>query len=98
MVSAVEGALAAGAVQEAKERQQRLEASKPKMSLLHHIAATQAMTTGFTVILTDGGSYKAEKGDFVFTDGLSIVHEGRRMYFPLTAIKAIIIHNPADHI
>ena len=63
MVNAAEGALAAGAAQEAKEQQQRLNAAKPNMSLLHHIAATQAMRTGFTIMLTDGGSYKTETGD-----------------------------------
>jgi hypothetical protein len=69
---------------------------KPTMSLLHHIAATQAIGTGFTVTLLDGTSYKAAKGDFVFTDGLSIVHDSRRIYFPLTSIKSILIHNPSD--
>jgi hypothetical protein len=72
------------------------EKAKPTMSLLHHIAATQAMHVGFTVTLLGGEVYKADGGDFVFTDGLSMVHDKRRMYFPLTAIKSILIHNPGD--
>ncbi len=40
------------------------------MSLLHHMAATQAMEIGFTVILVDGSSYRATRGDHVFIDGL----------------------------
>ena len=54
------------------------------------------METGFTVLLLDGSSYGANRGDFVFKDGLSIVHDGRRMYFPLTAVKAIVIKKPGE--
>jgi hypothetical protein len=38
----------------------------------------------------------ASQGDFVFTYGLSMMHEKWRIYFPLTAIKSILIHNPTD--
>jgi hypothetical protein len=68
-----------------------------KRSLLDHIADTQAMQFGFTVTLLDGDTYKADSGDFIFTDGLSIVYQTRRMYFPLTSIKSITIHNPGDN-
>jgi hypothetical protein len=93
MANALEGALAAGEAQAEKERQAKLARAKPNISLLHHIAATQAMDTGFTVMLLDGGSYNTNKGDFVFTDGLSIVLDDHRIYIPLTAIKAILINN-----
>jgi hypothetical protein len=96
MVSAAEGARAAGEEQVLKEQQAKLAATEPKLSLLHHIAATQAMQTGFTVMLRDGGSYETDKGDFIFTDGLSINNDGRKIYIPLTAIKAIIIRNPGE--
>jgi hypothetical protein len=65
-------------------------------SLLQYIATTQAMFTGFTVILLDGGSYKADKGDRIFTDWLSIVNDDHRILIPLTAIRSIYIHNPGD--
>jgi hypothetical protein len=79
-----------------EEQKVQLALAEPKISLLHHIAATQAMETGFTVLLLDGSSYGANRGDFVFKDGLSIVHDGRRMYFPLTAVKAIVIKKPGE--
>jgi hypothetical protein len=96
MVSAAEGARAAGEAQVLKETQAKLAAAEPNLSLLHHMAATQAMQTGFTVMLRDGGFYETDKGDFIFTDGLSINNDGRRIYIPLTAIKAIIIRNPGE--
>ena len=70
--------------------------TEPKIPLLNHISASQAMRMGFTVMLLDGSSYKANKGDFVFTDGLSIVNNDHQIYFPLTAIKAIYIHSPGE--
>jgi hypothetical protein len=73
------------------------EEAKPVMGFLHHIAATQAMQTGFTVTLIDGTTYTADKGDFVFTDGLSIVQGGHRIYFPTTAIRSILVHNPGHN-
>ena len=75
---------------------ERLTAAEPGMSLLHHMAATQAMEIGFTVILVDESSYRATRGDHVFTDGLSVVVDGHRRYFPLTAVKEIVVHNPND--
>jgi hypothetical protein len=76
---------------------ERVAAAKPKMSLLHHIAAMQAMETGFAVTLIDGTSYRADRGDFVFlTDGLSMVAGRHRRYFPLTAIREITISNPGE--
>jgi hypothetical protein len=96
MVNAEEGARAVGEAQVAEEQQQRLRASEPKLSLLHYIAATQAMSTGFTVLLLDGGSYKADKVDNIFTDWLSIVNDNHRIFIPLTAIRSIYIHNPGE--
>ena len=75
---------------------ERLAAAEPGMSLLHHIAATQAMEVGFTVILVDDSSYRATRGDHVFTDGLSVVVDGHRRYFPLTAVKQIVVDNPGE--
>jgi hypothetical protein len=89
------GAQAAAEAQALKERQEMLAAAKPKLSLLHHIAATQAMQIGFTILLLNGGSYKTDKSDFIFTDGLSILKEGHRIYIQ-TAVKAIRIHNPGE--
>jgi hypothetical protein len=96
MTSAQKAIAHADAEQASKEAAKKLEQAKPKISLLHHIAASQAMETGFTVTLLDGTTYKGATGDFAFTDGLSIVHETRRIYFPLTSIKSILIHNPGD--
>ena len=96
MTSVQEALAHAEAEQASKDIAKKREQAKPTMSLLHHIAATQAIGIGFTVTLLDGTSYKAAKGDFVFTDGLSIVHDSRRIYFPLTSIKSILIHNPGD--
>lgn len=96
MVSAIEAGEAVGAANAAKDREKKLELARPKVSFLHHIAATQAMQTGFTVTLIDGATYKADKGDFIFTDGISIIHDGHRVYFPTIAIKSIVIHNPNE--
>jgi hypothetical protein len=51
MVSAAEGAIVAGEAQALTERQAELAKAKPQMSLLHHMAATQAMRWGFTIML-----------------------------------------------
>jgi hypothetical protein len=96
MTSVQEALAHAAEEQAAKDFTKKREQAKPTMSLLHHIAATQAIGTGFTVTLLDGTSYKSAKGDFIFTDGLSIVHQTRRIYFPLTSIKSILIHNPGE--
>jgi hypothetical protein len=98
MVSAVEGAHAAAEAQVLKENQARLAAAKPERSLLHHIAATTAMQTGFDLLLLDGTSYTVEKDkvEYMFTDGLSFMHSGHKTYIPLTAIKAIVVRNPGD--
>jgi hypothetical protein len=96
MVTAAEAVAASAEANAKKEMEKKREQAKPTMSFLHHIAATQAMQTGFTVTLTDGTSYKAASGDFVFTDGISIVHEGHRIYFPTTSIKSVLIHNPNE--
>jgi hypothetical protein len=59
-----------------------LEAAKPKLSLLHHLAAVQAIRpVGFTVMLVDGAAYRADSVDHVFTDGLSVVADDHRRYF-----------------
>ncbi len=81
---------------ETEAAEAQLQAVRPRISLLHHMAATQAMLIGFTVTLLDGSAYKVAQGDAVFTDGLSVVIDGRRRYFPLTAIKEILVHNPGD--
>ena len=60
-----------------------------------NIAATQAAQTGFTVTLLDGTSYTAEQADHFYTDGLSIVHDKHRIFFPMTAIS-ILIRNPGE--
>jgi hypothetical protein len=96
MTTAQEALAHAEAERVSEDLAKKREEAKPTMSLLHHIAANQAMRTGFTVTLLDGTSYNAAAGDFVFTDGLSVVHQTRRIYFPLTAIKSILIHNPGD--
>ena len=79
-----------------RDMARKLAEAKPSVSLLHHIAATEAMQTGFTVTLLDGTTYKTERGDLVFTDGLSILHQKRRMYFPLTSIKSIVINGAGE--
>ena len=71
----------------------RLEAAKPTLSLLHHLAALDP-PHGFLVRLLDGESYEAAKVDHVFTDGISIVSHGTRTYIPLNAISSISIANP----
>ena len=96
MVNAAESANAAGLIQDQKDEEAKLRSSQPKLSLLHHMVATRAADRGFTVLLLDGSSYGADRGDFMFTDGLSIVNNERRIYIPLTAVKAIIIKNPGD--
>jgi hypothetical protein len=96
-MSLIEESAAAAAAEQAKADMAKKRAeAKPTMDFLHHIAATQAMQMGFTITLTDGTSYSTKTGDFIFTDGLSIVHEGHRIYFPKTAIKSILVHNPGD--
>jgi len=82
---------------EAEKAKATLEKAKPHISLLHHMAAVQGMSPfGFTVTLVDGSEYKTDVVDHIFTDGLSVVTEGRRRYFPLTAIRDILIHNPGE--
>jgi hypothetical protein len=75
MTSVQEALAHAEAEQASKDIAKKREQAKPTMSLLHHIAATQAIGTGFTVTLLDGTSYKAAKGDFVFTDGLETLKQ-----------------------
>jgi chaperone required for assembly of F1-ATPase len=94
MTTVAEAAAQAASEQAVKDMKKKRADAKPDMSLLHHIAATQVMRTGFTVTLLDGTTYKTPAGDFIFTDGLSIVHEDDRIYFPLTAIKSIQVHSP----
>ena len=71
----------------------RLEAARPKLSLLHHFAALDP-PHGFLVRLLDGESYEAAKVDHVFTDGISIMNDGTRIYIPLDAISSIRIAKP----
>ncbi len=81
----------------AENAQEALAATKPQMSLLHHMAAVQP--TGFiglVVTLLDGTAYKADGVDHIFTDGLSVVVGGHRHYVPLTAIRDIMIHAPGE--
>lgn len=94
MTSVSEAAAAANEAKARKDIEERRERARPTMDFLHHIAATQAMQTGFTVTLIDGTSYSVDGGDCVFTDGLSIAQDGIRTYFPKTAILKIEIHNP----
>jgi hypothetical protein len=85
------------AAAEAEQAKAQLEAARPHISLLHHMAAVQGMVSfGFTVTLLDGSEYRADAVDHIFTDGLTVVTEGRRRYFPLTAIRDILIHNPGE--
>jgi hypothetical protein len=56
------------------------------------MASSVAMQTGFTITLNDGTVYDTPEGDFLFKDGLSIVHEGQRIYLPKTSIRSILIH------
>jgi hypothetical protein len=58
MTSVQEAAAHAAAEQASKDLAKKRAQAKPNTSLLHHIAATQAMGTGFTVTLLDGTSYK----------------------------------------
>ena len=82
---------------EAEKAQAALYSAKPTISLLHHMAAVQAIQPiGFTVTLADGTAYRAEGVDHIFTDGLSVVVEGHRRYFPLTAIREIVMQNPGE--
>jgi len=76
------------------ERQNQLEQAKPKIGILQYMVATQVWRTGFTITLLDGTSYTAEGGDNAFTDGISIIHEGDRMFFPMTAIMSIRARTP----
>jgi hypothetical protein len=82
---------------DAEKAQAALYSAKPNISLLHHMAAVQAIQPiGFTVTLADGTTYRADGVDHIFTDGLSVVVEGHRRYFPLTAIREIVMHNPGE--
>jgi hypothetical protein len=76
--------------------QRKIEHAKPTASMLQYLQATQVWEIGFTVTLLDGSSYTTERGDHIYTDGISIVHEGHRLFFPLTAIKSIRALNPGD--
>jgi hypothetical protein len=78
------------------DRKAKLAQAKPALQMFQHIVATQAAQTGFIITLIDGTSYTAEQADSFFADGLSIVHDKRRIYFPTTAIKSILIRNPGD--
>jgi membrane protein involved in colicin uptake len=70
--------------------------AKPTTEMFQYIAATQAAQTGFIVTLLDGTTYTAERADSFFTDGLSIVDKGHRIFFPTTSIKSILIRNPGE--
>jgi hypothetical protein len=75
-------------------QQKKIRDAKPEIEFLHHIAYTQAARLGFVVTLLDGTVYETEGADFMFTDGLSIIHDKHRIYIPKTAIKTIKINNP----
>lgn len=96
MVTVNEAAKHAAEQQAEADRKAKLAQAKPTMQMFQHIAATQAAQTGFIITLVDGTSYTTERADFFFTDGLSIVHDKHRIYFPTTAIKSILIRNPGD--
>ena len=94
MVTAAEAASRAATA--TRDLTRKLAEAKPAVSLLHHMAATDAMQAGFTVTLLDGATYSAGSGDLFFTDGLSIMHDKRRMYFPLTSIKSIVVNGSGE--
>jgi hypothetical protein len=65
---------------EEETSQAKLDSARPRMSLLHHLAAVQT-PIGVTVTLVDGTAHRAEVAE-VYTDGLSVVIDRRRRYFP----------------
>jgi len=78
------------------EMEKRRERTKPTMEFAHHIACTHSPQMRMTVKLTDGTIYERAQADFVFTDGLAIVHQNHRIYLPKTSISSILIHNPGE--
>jgi hypothetical protein len=90
------------AVQAAKEQQavadlkKKFAEAKPTTEMLQHISATHPFQSSVTITLLDGTVYKTPSLDFMFTDGLSIVHDQHRIYIPKTSIKSILIHNPGE--
>lgn len=80
----------------ADDVKKRFAVAKPTAEMFQHIAATQVGEIGFTVTLLDGTFYRTTGSDFMFTDGLSIVCDGHRIYIPKTSIKTIMAHNPGD--
>jgi len=53
-------------------------------------------TTGFTVIGHDGKSYKSNKVERIYTDGLSIIHEGKPLMLYIHYVKSIDVNPPND--
>jgi len=65
-----------------KKRLSHLAATKPDLDLLHHFSAIMQPGIGFSVGLLDGTTYHTETTDHIFKDGISIVHDKHRIYFP----------------
>jgi hypothetical protein len=78
---------------EVKSIEQRLVEAKPKISIAHHIAATLS-SRRISVKLHDGSEWSEVEFDFAFTDGISIVTGGRRIYLPMSAIGHLEVLNP----
>jgi hypothetical protein len=78
------------------DQKEKFAKAKPTLGMFQYIAATQAAQTGFIVTLNDGTAYTAEQADHFYTDGISIVHDKHRIFFPMTSIKSILIRNPGD--
>jgi hypothetical protein len=73
----------------------RLLTAKPTVEMFQHLEGTHQRPTHITIELLDGTVYKSGI-DFMFTDGLSIVHDNHRIYIPKTAIKSVLVHNPGE--
>jgi hypothetical protein len=52
--------------------------------------------TGFTVTGHDGKSYRSDKVARIYTDGLSIIHEGRPLMLHIQYIKSIDVNTPKE--
>ena len=52
--------------------------------------------TGFTIMGADGKSYKSDKVHCIYTDGVSIIHEGRPFMLHKHYIASIVVNKPDE--
>lgn len=76
----------------ALEQRKKMQATP----MLMHLILRLTPQTRFNVALVDGTTYRSVSADFVFADGISLVVNHRRVYFPLASIFSITVLNPDD--